>query len=103
MNENEITTDELKKWLESGEPVSIIDVREQEEVDAGKIPGARHIRMSEIPERLDELEENKEHILVCRSGRRSGYVTEFLREQGYQARNMAGGMLEWEGEVSSKE
>ncbi|HEX7063574.1 MAG TPA: rhodanese-like domain-containing protein [Bacillales bacterium] len=103
MSENEITTDELRGLLESGEPVSIIDVREQEEVEAGKIPGARHIRMNEIPERLDELDDKEEHILVCRSGRRSGYVTEFLREQGYRAKNMVGGMLEWEGEISRKE
>lgn len=99
MSEHEITPNEVLELIEKKQPVSIIDVREDEEVEAGKIPEAQHIRMSEVPERIDELDKNEQYIVVCRSGRRSGYVSEYLREQGFDAKNMAGGMLEWEGEV----
>lgn len=100
---DEITPNDVLKIIESGKPVSIIDVREKVEVAAGKIPEARHIRMSEIPERLDELDENEEHIIVCRSGNRSGRVAKFLQSQGIRAKNMIGGMIQWEGDVSADE
>ncbi|WP_221567673.1 rhodanese-like domain-containing protein [Alkalihalobacillus sp. TS-13] len=99
--ENEIKTitpADVDKLLKDGKKISIIDVREDEEVEAGKIPTAKHIRLMEIPERLDEIEKEKEHIMVCRSGRRSENASLFLQEQGYKVKNMIGGMLEWEGE-----
>lgn len=99
----EITPNEVMELLRKDTAVSIIDVREDVEVAAGKISGARHIPMGEIPERLDEIDRDQEHILVCRSGNRSGRVAEFLQSQGYHVKNMAGGMLEWEGDVEVKE
>lgn len=94
-----ITTDELQKKLETGEKLELVDVREDEEVAAGMIPGAKHIKMMEIPNRMNELEREKEYIIICRSGARSTNVCHFLQEQGYKVRNMVGGMLEWKGSV----
>ena len=48
-----ITTDELKQQLDSGEKLELVDVREDEEVAEGMIPGAKHIRMMEIPANLE--------------------------------------------------
>lgn len=98
----EIPADEVLKMVEAGKSPSLIDVREDEEVAAGKIPGAYHIRMSEVPDRLDEIDKDKEHIIVCRSGRRSGRIAEFLRSEHYDAKNMAGGMIQWQGDVMSE-
>lgn len=78
---------------------TIIDVREVEEVAAGKIPGAINIPLSLLEFRLNELDKSKEYIIVCRSGARSGRATMFLHAQGYQATNMQGGMLAWEGPI----
>jgi rhodanese-related sulfurtransferase len=94
-----ITTDELQKKLEVGEKLELVDVREDEEVAAGMIPGAQHIKMMEIPNRMNELDREKEYIFICRSGARSSNVCQFLQEQGYKVRNMVGGMLEWKGSV----
>lgn len=95
----EITTKELAEKLKSGEDLDIIDVREDEEVAQDKIPGARHISLGEVPDRLDEIDKNEHHYLVCRSGRRSGRAYEFLESKGYDVTNMKGGMLDWEDEV----
>jgi rhodanese-related sulfurtransferase len=94
-----ITTDELQQKLEAGENLELVDVREDEEVAAGMIPGSRHIKMMDIPNRLNELDREKEYIFICRSSARSGNVCHYLQDQGYKVRNMIGGMLEWRGKV----
>lgn len=99
MTMKEITAKDLAKKLKNGEKVSIIDVREDEEVAQGKIPGARHISLGEIPEKLNEINKDQHHYMVCRSGGRSGKACAILKEQGYNVTNVAGGMLDWEDEV----
>jgi rhodanese-related sulfurtransferase len=94
-----ITTDELQQKLEAGEKLELVDVREDEEVAAGMIPGAKHIKMMDIPARLNELDREKEYIFICRSGARSSNVCHYLQDQGYKVSNMVGGMLEWRGSV----
>lgn len=96
---NIITTEELEKKIENGEELNLIDVREDEEVAEGMIPGAKHIRMNDIPARIDELDKDKEYIFICRSSRRSENVCYYLQDQGYKVRNMVGGMLDWKGEI----
>ncbi|MBM7692953.1 rhodanese-related sulfurtransferase [Peribacillus deserti] len=93
-----ITTDELQEKIERDEQLLLVDVREDEEVATGMIPGAVHIKMGDIPEKLDELDKDKEYIFICRSGGRSGNVCHYLQDQGYKVRNMTGGMLNWKGE-----
>ncbi|WP_047981113.1 rhodanese-like domain-containing protein [Ornithinibacillus contaminans] len=95
----EISAIELAAKLKSGEKLNIIDVREDEEVAMGKIPGARHIKLGEIPERLDELDQDEHYYMVCRSGGRSGRACEFLIDNGFNVTNMTGGMLAWEDDV----
>ncbi len=77
--------------------VFVIDVREQWEYDEGHIPGVTLIPMNSVPSRLDEIPKDKEVIVTCRSGNRSGQVTQFLRDQGFEnIHNMEGGILAWE-------
>lgn len=95
----EITTAELQKKLENGETLHLIDVREDDEVAAGMIPGAVHIPLGEVPEHLDELDKITPYVIICRSGGRSGRAAEFLEAQGYDVTNMVGGMLDWQGNV----
>jgi rhodanese-related sulfurtransferase len=76
--------------------VQLIDVRESDEWDAGRIEGARHIPMGELGARLDELDTDRVVVAVCRSGARSGRVVDALRSRGYHAENLDGGMQAWE-------
>ncbi|GGD24714.1 rhodanese-like domain-containing protein [Pontibacillus salipaludis] len=94
-----ITPEEVRKKVEGNEAINIVDVREPEEVEEGKIPGAKHIPLGSLDERKDELDKDTEYVMVCRSGGRSGKATAFLEENGYNVINMDGGMLAWEGSV----
>ncbi|MBD8068596.1 rhodanese-like domain-containing protein [Bacillus sp. PS06] len=94
-----ITTEELKHKIEQGEKLELVDVREDEEVEIGMIPGAKHIKMGDIPANLDYFDKDKEYIFICRSGKRSENVCYYLQDQGYKVRNMIGGMLDWTGET----
>lgn len=95
----EMTAKEVEVLLNEGKVASFIDVREDDEVAEGKIPGAIHIPLGEVELRMHELDKSKEHIMVCRSGGRSGRAAELLESQGYNVINMQGGMLAWEGKV----
>nr|WP_213019633.1 rhodanese-like domain-containing protein [Bacillus pumilus] len=98
----EISIEELKQKLEQGEAIQLVDVREDEEVVEGMIPEAVHIRMGDIPEKLDAFDQTQEYYIICRSGKRSENVCYFLEDQGYQATNVVGGMLAWTGETKPK-
>lgn len=94
-----ITTTEVQEKLAVGEELHLIDVREVEEVEAGKIPGIIHIPLGLLEFRMHELDKNTPYIMVCRSGGRSGQATQFLEQQGYDVTNMNGGMMMWGGDV----
>ncbi|MCA9937821.1 MAG: rhodanese-like domain-containing protein [Anaerolineales bacterium] len=77
--------------------VVVLDVREQWEYDEQHIPGVTLIPMGEVPNRLSEIPTDKTVIVTCRSGNRSGQVTDYLRQAGYtDVHNMAGGILAWQ-------
>lgn len=74
----------------------LLDVREQDEWDAGHMPGSIHIPMRELGARQAELPTDRTIVCVCRSGSRSGMVTRALAEAGYSAENLEGGLQAWE-------
>lgn len=94
-----ILPEEVQAKLQAGEAINLIDVREVAEVEAGHIPGITHIPLGLLEFRMHELDKKEAYIMVCRSGGRSGQATAFLQSQGFDVTNMAGGMLEWTGEV----
>lgn len=76
--------------------VQVVDVREAPELAAGMIPGARHVPLAELPDKLGTLDKSLPVIAVCRSGRRSASAAERLAAAGFTAYTMSGGMLEWQ-------
>lgn len=73
----------------------IVDVREDEEVAEGMIPGAIHIPLGQLSARAGELDRERPVITVCRSGRRSAGAAEQLEAAGFDAATMGGGMVAW--------
>lgn len=79
------------------EGVLLLDVREADEWAAGHAPDALHIPMSELAGRLGELPQDDNVFVICRSGGRSARVTAYLNANGWDAVNVAGGMMSWAG------
>lgn len=100
----EITAAELESQLKEGKSLNLVDVRETDEWQAGHIKEARSIPLSELQDRINELQQgDQEIVLVCRSGGRSGKACDFLHAQGYKVINVTGGMLQWQGEITFDE
>jgi len=98
----EIDVRELKRRLDQGDPLTLIDVREPGEWDIGNLGpyGAKLIPMGELEQRMAEIDPADEVVLYCRSGARSGRVLEYMREQGYDRLwNLKGGMLAWSDQI----
>ncbi len=95
----EITPAEFIARRESGENLTLLDVREAWELGIVSVPGILHIPMNEVPERLGELDRSVETVVLCRSGRRSLEVARLLQQQGFRAANLTGGILAWSRDV----
>ena len=95
----EITVQELKKRLDNGENLSVLDVREPHEYEVANI-GARLIPLNELPERLAELDRDAPLAIHCKTGGRSARAVKLLQETGFQnAFNVEGGITAWSEEI----
>ena len=92
-----ITAEEAKQIMDSEEGYIILDVREQDEYDAGHIPGAILIPYTQIEEKSDTMLPDKDQLILvyCRSGRRSKIAAEALVELGYTNIKEFGGIIDW--------
>lgn len=75
--------------------VHLLDVREDDEWNAGHIDGAQHISIRELGDRLGELPQERTIVAVCRTGSRSAAAVRGLRKLGYEAENLDGGVAAW--------
>lgn len=91
----EITVEELKAKLEAKEKFILLDVREPHEHELANIPGAKLMPLGSVAQRMGELNRGLPIIVHCKMGGRSAKAVEFLREQGYDAVNVAGGINAW--------
>ena len=95
-NANNLSSQEAKSRIDSGEAIFILDVRQADEFRAGHIDRAKLIPLNELRERMDELPKDTEILCVCRSGSRSGAATRQLNSAGFKALNLRGGMMGWQ-------
>lgn len=78
--------------------VVLIDVRTDQEVGRGVIPGARHISLQTLANRFGEIERDRPVVFYCQSGARSAQASYFLAGQGWgEVYNLAGGIIAWAG------
>ena len=92
----EVDVAQAQQRLDAG--ARLLDVREADEWATGHAGAAQWIPMGQIATRRDEVPNDRVVVVVCRSGGRSGKVTQALVEAGYDAVNLAGGMQAWQAE-----
>jgi rhodanese-related sulfurtransferase len=96
-DEIELPPARVAELVEAGE-AELIDVREPDEWEAGHLPGARRVSLTNLPAEAESIDRGRPVIFGCRSGNRSRMAAEAFRQSGYQAYNMAGGLLAWADE-----
>jgi rhodanese-related sulfurtransferase len=82
----------LSYW-ESLNGAFLLDVRQPNELAVESVPGALNIPLPQLRSRLDELPRDREIHVICRSAQRAYYATRILLQNGFKAKNIAGGML----------
>jgi adenylyltransferase/sulfurtransferase len=98
----EIQVEELKRRLDQGENIFVLDVREPHEYQISNI-GGYLIPLGDLPKRVNELDTSREIVAHCRSGVRSAKAVNFLQQAGFKkVTNLAGGILAWADRVDPK-
>ena len=99
-SETETDVKELKRKIDAKEEFFLLDVREPNEYQIGKIPGSTLIPLGEVPQRVNEIPRDREIIVHCKMGGRSAKAAAFLRQQGYtNVKNLKGGILDWSDQI----
>lgn len=94
----EIDVAELKARMDAGASFQLLDVREAYELDICRLEAgsAVHIPLGDLAERTGELSREGEIVVFCRTGKRSAFAVEILRELGWEkAVNLRGGIMAW--------
>lgn len=100
----EITATELKKRLDSGEDIQLIDVRQPAEYDFARIDGAKLIPLGDVVKKMNEIDPMRETIVHCKAGGRSAKAIAALKNAGFKGelKNLKGGITAWSNEVDPK-
>lgn len=97
---DEITPVELRRLLDSGAPVTLLDVREPWEWDIAHLSGARLTPITRLEEHIGRLNPDDHIVLYCKQGVRSMRALQRLRAAGFRnLRSLAGGIDRWRAEI----
>lgn len=101
---NEISAADLKKRIDAGDDIQLIDVRQPDENAFAKIEGSKLIPLGEVIKRIGEIDQNRETVIHCKMGGRSAKAIEMLQQAGYKGelKNLKGGITAWSNEVDPK-
>ncbi|MCG3769049.1 MAG: putative adenylyltransferase/sulfurtransferase MoeZ [Nitrosomonadaceae bacterium] len=95
-----ISPKELKKSLDNGDKLVLVDVREEWEYSLARVDGSILIPLGTLPQSLAQLNRDSEIIAICHHGMRSADATNFLLQQGFQkVKNLVGGIDAWSTQV----
>lgn len=83
------------RYMDDAMPHTLVDVRTAEEFNAGYIPGAINISLQELQQKLNRIPTDKPVIVYCRSGNRSAFAANILKQAGYTEVYDLGGIIEW--------
>jgi rhodanese-related sulfurtransferase len=93
--DRDYTPQDVAALLGRGDEIQLIDVREPEEYEAGRIAGGRLVPLSDLGAQAATISRQQPVVFYCRSGSRSAMATEAFAGAGYDAHNLAGGLLDW--------
>ena len=94
--ERDITPEQAEALVRDG--AQLIDVREDDEWEAGRIGGARHIVLGEVASQAPTIDQERPVVFYCRVGARSAMAADAFRRGGYDAYSLAGGLEAWAGQ-----
>lgn len=99
--DNEITALELKRRLDRGQDIQIIDVREPHEFAIARLPDSKLIPLAQVAERASEIDPDRVTVVHCKAGIRSAKAIAALQQAGFTGRllNLKGGILAWSSDV----
>jgi rhodanese-related sulfurtransferase len=92
---DDYTPQQVSQLHADGE-IQLIDVRQPEEHDAGRIAGDRLVVLADLAGAVDTVDRERPVVFYCRSGARSAMATQAFSQAGFDAHNMAGGLLAWD-------
>ncbi len=93
---NEIDSESLQQRIAAGEGIVLLDIRTPAEVAQGVIPQAQLLPMHLLPLRLNELPQDQDLVIYCRSGARSYQACAYMMQQGWdRVINLRGGIIAW--------
>ena len=99
---DEITPRHLDARLRDGDVITVLDVREPHEWSIARLPDARLIPLSSLPQAVHSLDRTAEIVVYCHHGSRSAAAVEWLQDQGFRAvRNLVGGIDRWSLDVDA--
>lgn len=99
---NTLTATQLADWLKS-QSLLVLDVREDWEYQTCHLPGSLHIPMGEVPNRLNEIDDQVPVVCLCHHGVRSYHVALYLQKQGFEnVYNLHGGIHAWSADVDAQ-
>jgi rhodanese-related sulfurtransferase len=90
----DLSPQQVAERLQRGE-IQLIDVRERYENEAGRIAGGRLIELAQLAGAAETIDRERPVVFYCRSGSRSAMATDAFRGAGFDAHNMAGGLIDW--------
>jgi rhodanese-related sulfurtransferase len=92
----EVSREEARRLVDEG--AQLLDVRADHEWEAGRIAGAAHVPLPELPQRLGEIDKDRPVVVYCRGGNRSSMATDALTDAGYEAVKLSEGIVGWSEE-----
>jgi sulfur-carrier protein adenylyltransferase/sulfurtransferase len=92
----EVSREEARKLVDEG--AQLLDVRAEHEWEAGRIAGAAHVPLPELPQRLGEIDRDRPAVVYCRGGNRSSMAADALADAGFEAVKLSEGIVGWAGD-----
>jgi rhodanese-related sulfurtransferase len=89
----EASREEARQLIDEG--AQVVDVRADHEWEAGRIAGATHLPLADLPERTGEIDKDRPVLLYCRGGNRSTMAAAALADAGYDATKLSEGIVGW--------